>query len=79
MENMEIYNSTRAVPQEAKKEIKGGRLSGKTDINPMWRIKTADRAVLGRLGSDGGTRLQTSVWSPELTAKWPPSFKSTFL
>ena len=40
MENMEIYNSTRAVPQEAKKEIKGGRLSGKTDINPMWRIKT---------------------------------------
>lgn len=40
MENMNIYNSTRNVPEEAKKPIKGGRLSGKTDINPMWRIKT---------------------------------------
>jgi hypothetical protein len=30
----------RVVPNEAKKEIKGGRLSGFTDINPMWRIKT---------------------------------------
>lgn len=40
MGNMNIYNSTRHVPEEAKKPIKGGRLSGKTDINPMWRIKT---------------------------------------
>lgn len=40
MENMNIYNATRNVPEEAKKPIKGGRLSGKTDINPMWRIKT---------------------------------------
>lgn len=28
------------MPQEAKKTIKGGRMSGKTDINPMWRIKS---------------------------------------
>ena len=40
MENMTIYNATRDVPEEAKKPIKGGRLNGKTDINPMWRIKT---------------------------------------
>ena len=40
MENMTIYNATRNVPEEAKKPIKGGRLNGKTDINPMWRIKT---------------------------------------
>lgn len=40
MENMNIYNATRNVPEEAKKPIKGGRLNGKTDINPMWRIKT---------------------------------------
>lgn len=39
MENMELYNALRSVPQEAKKEIKGGRLRGMTDINPMWRIK----------------------------------------
>lgn len=38
--NLELYNKVRSVPQEAKKEIKGGRLKGMTDINPMWRIKT---------------------------------------
>lgn len=40
MENLELYNKIRTVPQGAKKEIKGGRLNGKTDINPMWRLKT---------------------------------------
>lgn len=39
MENMELYNAFREVPEEAKKPIKGGRLKGMTDINPMWRIK----------------------------------------
>lgn len=29
----------RAVPDNAKKPIKGGRLKGMTDISPMWRIK----------------------------------------
>lgn len=38
-DNLTIYNSVRAVPPEAKKEIQAGRLKGKTDINPMWRIK----------------------------------------
>lgn len=36
---MEIYNSLRAVPKEAQKEIQAGKLKGMTDINPMWRIK----------------------------------------
>ena len=40
MEKMDIYNRVRAVPDEAKKQISGGRLKGMTDINPMWRIKT---------------------------------------
>lgn len=39
MDNLELYNRVRAVPDEAKKKITGGRLSGMTDINPMWRIK----------------------------------------
>lgn len=39
-ENMRIYEKVRAVPQEAKREISAGRLKGKTDINPMWRIKS---------------------------------------
>lgn len=34
-----MYNKVRAVPNEAKKSIQGGRLKGMTDINPMWRIK----------------------------------------
>jgi hypothetical protein len=40
MDNLTIYNSVRAVPKEALKEIQAGRLKGKSDINPMWRLKT---------------------------------------
>lgn len=39
MDNMKYYNMGRTVPEEAKKPIKGGRLNGMTDINPVWRIK----------------------------------------
>ena len=39
MENMEVYNKVKSVPEEAKKKITGGRLSGMTDIKPMWRIE----------------------------------------
>lgn len=39
MDKMSIYNASRAVPQEAQKKITGGRLSGMTDINPLWRVK----------------------------------------
>lgn len=40
MNNLELYERVRAVPDTAKKKIEAGRLKGKTDINPMWRIKT---------------------------------------
>ena len=49
MENLEIYNAVRAVPENAKKAIAAGRLKGKTDINPMWRIK----ALTERFGPCG--------------------------
>lgn len=39
MDNMKIYDSVRAVPPWALKEIQAGRMKGKSDINPMWRIK----------------------------------------
>lgn len=49
--NMDIYNKLKAVPDEAKKTITGGRLKGMTDIKPMWRIemltKTFGPAGLG--------------------------------
>lgn len=37
--NTRFYENLRTVPQEAKKPIQDGRLRGKTDVNPMWRIK----------------------------------------
>lgn len=39
-DNLEIWNLVRQVPDNAKKPILAGRLKGKTDINPVWRIKT---------------------------------------
>lgn len=39
MSNMRIYEAMRSTPNDAKKPIKGGRLKGMTDVNPMFRIK----------------------------------------
>lgn len=39
MDNLTIYNAVRKPPEEALKTIQAGRLKGKSDINPMWRIK----------------------------------------
>lgn len=39
MSNLDIYNAVRKPPIEAIKPIAAGRLKGKSDINPMWRIK----------------------------------------
>ncbi|MDD7511028.1 MAG: hypothetical protein PUK21_01400 [Peptostreptococcaceae bacterium] len=40
LDNLTLYNQVREVPKQAQKMIRGGRLNGMTDINPMWRIKT---------------------------------------
>lgn len=63
MNNMELYDSWREVPQEAQKVINAGRLKGKTDINPMWRIK-----VLTQKFGPCGTGWQYDIdrmWSEE--------------
>ncbi len=60
MDNLTIYNAVRCVPQEAKKAIAAGRLKGKTDINPMWRIK----ALTENFGPVG------FGWYYEVTEKW---------
>ena len=36
---LKLLEEVREVPQEAQKKIGGGRLKGKIDINPMWRLK----------------------------------------
>ena len=43
-ENMELYEKFRVCPADAQKPISAGRLKGKTDINPMWRIKQLTEA-----------------------------------
>ena len=40
MDNLDLFNKLKVVPQEAIKPIQSGRLKGKSDINPMWRIRT---------------------------------------
>lgn len=39
MENLAIYNKHKQPPEWAIKEIQAGRLRGKSDINPQWRIE----------------------------------------
>lgn len=39
MDNLKIYNQLKTPPKEALKPIKAGRLKGKTDISPQWRIQ----------------------------------------
>ena len=60
MENLELYEKIRVVPAEAQREIKSGRLKGKTDINPMWRIK----ALTENFGPCG------VGWNIKITNKW---------
>lgn len=60
MENLELYERVRSVPDEAKKTILAGRLKNMTDINPMWRIKklTEEFGVCG-IG-----------WRPQIVKRW---------
>jgi len=38
-DNLKRYNALSQAPSEALKTIQAGRLKGKSDINPQWRIK----------------------------------------
>lgn len=38
MSNLDLWNAHKSVPDEYTKKISGGRLSGKTDIRPQWRL-----------------------------------------
>lgn len=39
MDNLWIYEKVRECPDNALREIQAGKLKGKSDINPVWRIK----------------------------------------
>lgn len=47
---MENYNKLRRPPKTALREIKGGRLKGKTDISPQWRYEIMTE-VYGECGT----------------------------
>ena len=64
--NLSIYESVREVPKEAKKEIEAGRLKGKHDINPMWRIKKLTE-VFGPAGFG---------WYTEIVRTWTEASES---
>lgn len=55
MENLELYERFRTVPDEAKRTIAGGHLKGMTDINPMLRIKQLT-AAFGPMGMGWWTK-----------------------
>lgn len=38
-DNLSLWNRVNKPPASALKQIKGGRLSGMTDINPQWRLE----------------------------------------
>ena len=65
-QNLSIYDRVRAVPTEAKKEIEAGRLKGKHDINPMWRIKKLTE-VFGPCGFG---------WYTEIVRTWTEASES---
>ena len=64
--NLSIYERVRCVPKEAKKEIEAGRLKGKNDINPMWRIKKLTE-VFGPAGFG---------WYTEIVRTWTEASES---
>lgn len=63
-ENLNIYNAVREVPKDAQKPIQGGRLRGKTEIRPMWRIEKLTE-LFGPAGFG---------WYTEIVRQW---FEST--
>ena len=60
MKNMEVWNSIKQPPPEALKKITGGRLAGKTDINPQWRYQVMTEQF-GMCG--GGWKYEVAVWN----------------
>lgn len=60
MDNMAIYEAVRQAPKNALREIQAGRLKGKSDINPMWRIK----ALTEQFGPCG------IGWKYEIIKEW---------
>lgn len=60
MENLKHWNKICRPPEQALKKITAGRLKGKSDINPQWRIK----AMTEEFGPVG------FGWTVQITRQW---------
>jgi len=58
--SLELWNKLSRPPKEALKQITGGRLNGKSDINPQWRMK----AITEQFGPCG------IGWKYEIVKMW---------
>lgn len=61
--NMKYYDVARVCPENAQRQIQAGKLKGKTDINPMWRIKQLTE-MFGPCGLGWRTRNETFWTTP---------------
>lgn len=61
MNNMDIWNALKRPPTDALKPIQAGRLKGKTDISPQWRMM-ALTAYFGPCG-EGWTYTIDRLWT----------------
>jgi len=60
-DNLSIWNKVARPPADALKTITGGRLSGKTDISPQWRIKIMTEQF-GPIGTGWGYEIER-LWT----------------
>ena len=63
---MEIWDRVRSVPADAVKEIEGGPLKGKSNINPIWRFQELT-SLYGPCGLG---------WKVEQVARWSEKTES---
>lgn len=61
MDNMKIWNAVKRPPESALKPIVAGRLSGKTDISPQWRLQVMTEQF-GQCGEGWGYSIER-LWT----------------
>lgn len=62
--NLRFYSKGCEVPEDALKKIKSGRLTGKSDVNPMWRMKRMTE-IFGPVGFG---------WRYEIDRQWTETY-----
>lgn len=75
MDNLSIWNKVKQVPPRFLREIKSGKLKGKSDINPQWRLMAMTQAF-GQVGH-GWTYRVVRTWgerSPIIDKNGTPDF-----